>query len=380
MKKITLVTANRAEYGILRPLIYQLKEEKEFELQIVVTGTHLEERYGNTQMEIIEDGIEIYKRIKILEQGTRPYDISITMANAICGFAEYFKEEKPDLLIVLGDRTEIMGICCAAMNECIPIAHLHGGEVTEGLVDESVRHAITKMSYLHFPATEIYRNRIIQMGEEPERVFNVGALGIENIMNVPLLTYEEVCSQIGIPLHKKYVVVTFHPVAMEEGAESGRVQALIRAMKEKRQYFYLITKANPDVGGEIVNRMLEQFEAEAENVKLVASLGMVKYLSAVKYSEFVLGNSSSAIIEAPGLGTPSVNVGDRQKGRLMAETIISCSNETEEIIKAMEKAQKIKHEVSKIYGKGNTSGKIVEVLKDFLLNDKINLKKKFYDI
>lgn len=379
MKKITVVTATRAEYGILRPLIFRLKEEKEFELQVVVTGTHLQEKYGYTQNEIIQDGVFIYRKIEILEEGNTPYDISITMANAISRFAEYFKKEKPDLLIVLGDRTEMLGICCAALNEHIPIAHIHGGELTEGAVDDCIRHAITKMSYLHFPVSEEYRNRIIQMGEAPERVFNVGALGVENILKVPLLSYEEVCIQIGLPLKKKYVVVTFHPVTLENGMEKERVQALIQAMRREKQYFYLITKANADAGGDIVNKLFEEFEQEADNVKLVASLGMVRYLSAVKYSEFVLGNSSSGIIEAPTLGIPTVNMSDRQKGRIMANTVISCGNTTDEIVEAMEIAKHTEHKVSILFGTGNTSEKIVGILKDFLLNNKINVKKKFYD-
>lgn len=380
MKKIAIVTASRAEYGILRPLIYRLREEKEFELQVVVTGTHLVEKYGNTQNEILKDGIHIYRKIPILEEGNTSLDISLSMSNALCGFAKYFQEEKPDLLIILGDRTEILGICCAAMNESVPIAHLHGGELTEGAVDDCVRHAITKMSYLHFPATEIYRNRIIQMGEAPERVFNVGALGVENILQIPLLTKEEVYSQLKIPEGQKYVVVTFHPVTLESGEEKQQTEVLLQAMKKKKEYFYLITKANADVGGDIVNKMLENFGTEAENVKLVASLGVVRYLSAVRYSEFVLGNSSSGIIEAPALGVPTVNIGERQKGRLMAESVISCGTETEEIIKAMEIAKGMEHKVSKLYGNGDSSKRITEILKDFLLNDRINLKKKFCDL
>ena len=380
MKKIAIVTTTRAEYGILRPLIYRLREDEEFELQVVVTGTHLEESQGNTQKEILQDGVSIYKKIAILARGNTPYDVSITMANAIREFAEYFRDEQPDLLIVLGDRTEVMGICCAAMNERIPVAHLHGGELTEGLVDESVRHSISKMSYLHFPAAEEYRNRIIQLGEAPERVFNVGALGVENILKVSRLSYEETCSQIGIPFGRKYVVVTFHPVTLENGTEKEQVQNLIQAMKQQNEYFYLITKANADVGGDIVNAMFEAYEAEAENVKVVASLGMIRYLSAVHYSEFVLGNSSSGLIEAPALGVPTVNIGDRQKGRLMAETVISCGNEVEEIIEAMNVAANTEHRVSQLYGTGNTSEKIVAVIKDFLCNDRIDLKKKFYDL
>lgn len=380
MKKVAVVTSTRAEYGILRPLIFRLKEETKIQVQLLVTGTHLVEKYGKTEDEIQKDGLQIYRRIPILEDGNAPYDISCTMANAIRGFAGYFRDEKPDMLILLGDRTEMLGVCCAAMNERIPIAHLHGGELTEGAVDDCVRHAITKMSYLHFPASEVYRKRIIQMGESPERVFNVGALGVENILHTPLFSYEEMCRQTGIPLHKKYVVVTFHPVTLEDGSEEYQTNALIEAMRKNSGYFYLITKANADTGAERVNALFEQFETERDNVRLVASLGMQRYLSAVKYSSFVLGNSSSGIIEAPALGVPTVNIGDRQKGRLMAETVIPCETDTEDILKAMKKAENIPRIASNLYGDGNTSEKIVEIIKKFLEERKIDLKKEFFDL
>lgn len=379
MKKVAVVTATRAEYGILRPLIFRLKEEQEICLQVIVTGTHLSEKYGNTQVEIEKDGINIFRKIPILEEGNTAYDISCTMANALRRFALYFKEEQPDLVIVLGDRTELLGICAAAMNERIPIAHLHGGEVTEGAVDDCIRHAITKMSYLHFPATEEYRKRIIQLGEEPERVFNVGALGVENILHTPLLSYEEICEQAGIPKDRDYVVMTFHPVTLEKATARAQTEELLKAIEQQKDWFYLITMANADVGGDIVNQMLQQFAEKKENIKLVPSLGMVRYLSAVKYSRFVLGNSSSGIIEAPSLGIPTVNIGDRQKGRLMADTIISCEPRCEDIVDAMRLADRTEHRVSTIYGDGNTSEKIVTIIKDFLFHEKINLKKTFYD-
>lgn len=379
MKKVAVVTATRAEYGILRPLIFRLKEEQELCLQVIATGTHLSEKYGNTQVEIEKDGINIFRKIPILEEGNTAYDISCTMANALRRFALYFKEEQPDLVIVLGDRTELLGICAAAMNERIPIAHLHGGEVTEGAVDDCIRHAITKMSYLHFPATEEYRKRIIQLGEEPERVFNVGALGVENILHTPLLSYEEICKQAGIPKDRDYVVMTFHPVTLEKATARAQTEELLKAIEQQKDWFYLITMANADVGGDIVNQMLQQFAEKKENIKLVPSLGMVRYLSAVKYSRFVLGNSSSGIIEAPSLGIPTVNIGDRQKGRLMADTIISCEPRCEDIVDAMRLADRTEHRVSTIYGDGNTSEKIVTIIKDFLFHEKINLKKTFYD-
>lgn len=379
MKKVAVVTATRAEYGILRPLLMRLNQEKEIELQLLVTGTHLSEKYGKTENEIIKDDFSIFERIPILEEGNSAYDVSCTMANAIKGFADYFRREKPALLVVLGDRTEMLGVCSAAMNERIPIAHLHGGELTEGAVDDCVRHAITKMSYLHFPAAEIYRKRIIGLGEQPERVYNVGALGVENILKTSLFSYEELCTEIGIPVGRKYVVVTFHPVTLEAGKEMEQVDALIKAMSEKEENFYLITKANADVGGEAVNARFEAYCSSVSNAKLVASLGMKRYLSAVKYSEFVLGNSSSGIIEAPALGTPTVNIGDRQKGRLMAETVIQCGTTTGEIIRGMEKAAEMQHVPTLLFGDGNTSEKICAIIKEFLRQDNVDLKKKFYD-
>lgn len=380
MKKIAVVTATRAEYGILRPLIFRLKQEKGFRLQLVVTGMHLLEQYGNTRKEIEGDGLPIFLEIPILEPGNTPYDISVTMANAIRGFAQYFRDEKPDLLIVLGDRTELLGICAAALNEGVPIAHLHGGERTEGVVDDCIRHAVTKMSYLHFAATEEYRKRIIQLGEEPDRVFRVGALGVENILHLPLLTYEETCRELGLSKEQRYVVVTFHPVTLEEDTAESQTRELLAAMEQKSEFFYLITKANADAGGARVNALLESMAAKCENMRLVSSLGVLRYLSAVKYSAFVLGNSSSGIIEAPALGTPTVNIGDRQRGRQLAETVISCEPVCGEIKEAMEKASRMEAKASLLYGDGNTSEKIVNIVKEFFSQDRIKRKKTFYDV
>lgn len=378
MNKIAIVTATRAEYGILRPLILRLLQEPEFEVRLYVTGTHLSVAYGGTEKEIEEDGLQIYRKIPILEPGNTPYDISATMANAIRGFAEAFRDDRPDLLLVLGDRTEILGICCAAMNERIPIAHLHGGELTEGAVDDCVRHAVTKMSYLHFPAAEVYRQRIIQMGEAPERVVNVGALGVENILNVPLSDKKELCREIGMPEDCRYAVVTFHPETLETEKAEEQVRPLIEAMRENDRYFYLITKANADVGGQAVNACLERYAGETNRAKLVASLGMKRYLSAVKSSVFVLGNSSSGIIEAPALGVPTVNIGNRQAGRLMADTVVCCENSRTAILAAMETAARTPRRRSVLFGDGHTSERIVETLKRFFAQDTGRLTKKFY--
>lgn len=378
--KTAVVTATRAEYGIMQPLIRKLHQDSDVELQLLVTGTHLSEKHGNTQQEIECDGFPIFARVPILTEGNTPADISRIMARALEQFADYFEQEKPDCVVILGDRTEMLGVCAAAMNAGVPIAHLHGGELTEGAVDDCIRHSITKMAYLHFPSTEIYRKRIIQMGETPERVFNVGALSVENILHVPLLDRDEVERETGIPAGTLYAVVTFHPVTLESGSEGEQVKQLITALERKSEYFYLITKANADAGGDTINALLEDFAARSANARLVTSLGMRRYLSAVRHAVFVLGNSSSGIVEAPSLGTPTVNIGDRQKGRLMADSIVNCLPEADDILRAMALAMGKEHRPSSLYGDGETSGKIVDILKKTFGEGRPNLKKTFYDI
>lgn len=378
--KIAVVTTTRAEYGILYPLIRKLDKDNDIDMQLLVTGTHLSEKHGNTWKEIEEDNIPIYERFPILTIGNTVVDISLIMANALRQFAGYFDREKPACVVILGDRTELLGICGAAINAGIPIVHLHGGELTEGAVDDRVRHAVTKLAYLHFPSTEVYKRRIIQMGELPDRVFNVGALGIENLRNIPLIDRNGICKDVGIPEKMGYAVVTFHPVTTEHGCEREQIENLIAAMENKGEYFYLITKANADAGGDVVNNMLEKYTNQSSHAKLVASLGRCRYLSAVKHADFVLGNSSSGIIEAPSLGTPTVNIGERQKGRLMADSVINCRPETKEIVNAIEQAACMEHVPSFIYGDGKTSDRIVKILKDIFSKKNVDLKKKFYDI
>ncbi|MCR5289223.1 MAG: UDP-N-acetylglucosamine 2-epimerase (hydrolyzing) [Treponema sp.] len=380
MKKIAVVTATRAEYGILTPLIKRINDDSELELELIVTGTHLSKKHGYTKKFIEEDGFPISYEIPILEEGNSPYDISITMANAIKGFAQCFKKERPDMIVILGDRTEMLGIASAAMNERIPIAHLHGGEVTEGAVDDCVRHALSKMSYLHFTSTQTYRKRVIQLGENPDRVFFVGALSTENILKQPLKSKNEIKADVGIDENMPYSVVTFHPVTLENDSVREQTYELCKAIERVNKYFYLITMANSDAGGDEVNKIFEEFAKSKKNVKLVSSLGMIRYLSAVKYAQFVLGNSSSGIIEAPVLGTPTVNIGDRQSGRLMADTIINCNSDTDDIVSAITMAENKSHTPTLMYGDGNTSQEIIAIIKDYLLNDRIDLKKKFYDL
>jgi len=381
MKKVAIVTATRAEYGILVPLINAVNKHPMLELQLYVTGTHLSPKYGNTINEIENDRFPIFEQVPILENGNTAYDVSCTMANALKGFAKCFHDNRADIIIILGDRTEMLGVASAAMNEQIPIAHICGGEITEGAVDDCVRHAISKMSYLHFTSTQEYQKRVIQMGEEPERVYNVGSLSTENILHTNLMSEEEIKKFVDIDMNTKYAVVTFHPVTLEQNTAEIQTIELCKAMEKNNDYFFLLTKANADVGGNTVNRILQNFVSNNKTkAKLVASLGMKRYLSAVKFASFVLGNSSSGIIEAPVLGTPTVNIGDRQRGRIMVESIINCEPDSKDISRAIKIAGSMTHKPTLIYGDGHTSEKIIEKLIEFFKHDNVQLKKRFYDL
>ena len=380
MKKAAIITSTRAEYGLLVPLIQKVEADLELELSLIVTGGHLSEKQGYTIDEIRKDGFPIAHEIPILEEGNTPYEISLTIANAVRGFADCFCKDRPDIAVILGDRTEMLGAASAAMIEKIPIAHIHGGEITKGAVDDCVRHALTKMSYLHFTSTEIYRKRVIQLGEEPKRVFCVGALGAENVMRTPLIDEKDIRRDIGISQTSPYIVVTFHPATLDDVSAEQQADELCRAMEKKSRFFFLITKANADVGGDAVNRLFYEFTRKHVNTKLVSSLGRIRYLSAVKYAVCVLGNSSSGILEAPVIGTPSVNIGDRQTGRIMADSVICCEPQTEQIVRALDKAEKMEHRRQNLYGDGKTSDRIVKIIREYLIGEKINLKKEFYDI
>ena len=380
MKKVAIVTATRAEYGLMTPLIRAVDKEPEFELELIVTGTHLSPKYGYTKKAIEKDGFPIAHEISILNEDNSSVGISYTMADTLKKFAECFSNDRPDILIILGDRTEMLSVAVAAMNECIPIAHIAGGEITEGAVDDCIRHSITKLSYLHFTTAETYRERVIQLGEAPERVFNVGSLSSENIIKTPLMNEESIRKDVGIPPDMPYAVVTFHPVTLESDTAEVQALELCKAMKQKDDIFYLITYSNSDTGGELINSILSDFAQSNNNAVVFKSLGLIRYLSAVKYANLVLGNSSSGIVEAPVLGTPTVNIGMRQSGRLTADTIVNCAPDAESILRAIEKAEKIDHTPVYLYGNGETSGQIVSVLKEFLNSGKIDLKKHFYDL
>lgn len=381
MKRIAIVTATRAEYGLLRNLIIKLGNIKEFNVNVLVTGTHLSKAFGETYKEIEQDGIEIYKKIPILQKED---DTAEIIGRAIEEFGKFFTQESFDAIVVLGDRYEILAVCIAAMVSKIPIIHLYGGDTTEGAIDEAIRHSITKMSYLHFTSTEIARKRVIQLGENPERVFCVGSTGVENIMSMPLLEKEELGNIIGFPLDKDYAVVTFHPVTLDEEPVGKQVKELLQAM-DAHDLNYIITKANADAGGNLINTMLEEYATTHKNVCLVDSLGSKKYLSALKYAVMVIGNSSSGLSEAPSFCIPTVNIGNRQRGRVQGNTIINCSPLTDDISKAIEKAKSIEtreqcRNSKNPYGDGNSTDKIVEIIARFMAGDKIDLKKQFYDV
>lgn len=385
MKKIiSVLTATRAEYGLLKPIITKLNRVDVFDVRIVATGAHLSPEFGLTYKEIEKDGFLIDEKIEILLSSDTPSSISKSMGLAMISFADYFDKLNPDLLIVLGDRYETLAVGIVAMNKKIPIAHLYGGETTEGAIDESIRHAITKLSYLHFTSTEEYRRRVIQLGEHPNRVFTVGAIGIENILNEKLLSKKELEKSLNLELSSPYAVVTFHPVTLEKNSSKEQIMALLEVCKEYKDYIFIFTKANADAEGRVINQLIDKFSSENDNIQGFASLGMVKYLSAVKYANMVIGNSSSGLLEAPSFGIPTINIGDRQRGRLQASSIINCDptkasiREAFSLALSMEYVEKAKNTVNP-YGNGDTSNKIVDIIKKHIIDDKIDLKKKFYD-
>lgn len=386
MKKIiSVLTATRAEYGLLKPLIMSLKEDETLDVRLVVTGAHLSPEFGSTFKEIEKDGLKIDEKIEILLSSDTPSSISKSMGLALIGFGDYFEKLKPDILIVLGDRYETLAVAGAAMNARIPIVHLHGGETTEGAIDEAIRHAITKLSYLHFTSNYIYRNRVIQLGENPKRVFNVGALGIENILSEKLMTKKELEKSINYKLDKPFGLVTFHPVTLEKDQSEMQVKELLESLIGFKDMDFIITKANADTMGRIINKTIDSYVEKYDNLLGFTSLGLKRYLSAMNLSHFVIGNSSSGIIEAPSFNIPTINIGDRQKGRIQAKTIINCKPKKKDIDLAIKDALKMKEDLKNTKainpnGDGNTSLKIKNIIKDFLENDKINLKKQFYDL
>ena len=382
-RKICVVTGTRAEYGLLYWLMKEIEEDKDLELQVIVTGMHLSPEFGLTYKEIEKD-FKIDKKIEMLLSSDTPVGISKSMGLAQISFVESLDELKPDILVVLGDRYEIFSAVSAAMISRIPIAHLHGGETTEGAFDESIRHSITKMSHLHFTAAQEYMNRVIQLGEHPSRVYNVGGMGIESIKRLKLLDRDEFENSIDFKLNKKNILVTFHPVTLESSTASQQFENLLDVIDELEDTNIIFTKANSDTDGRIINKMIDEYVAKNLSKSVgFTSLGHLRYLSALKYVDAMVGNSSSGLIEAPSFKVGTINIGDRQKGRIMAASVIDCDNDLESIRNAFKKlysdvfVQELKN-VTNPYGDGKASVKIKEVIKKVSLDE--ILKKSFYDM
>ena len=382
-RKICVITGTRAEYGLLYWLIKEIEADDSLELQLIVTGMHLSPEFGLTYKEI-EKEFKIDKKIEMLLSSDTAVGVSKSMGLAQISFAEAYEELKPDIVVVLGDRYEIFSAVSSAMIARIPVAHLHGGETTEGAYDESIRHSITKMSHLHFTATEVYKKRVIQLGENPQRVFNVGGLGIDNIKKLKLLSKEEFEASIDFKLNKKNILVTFHPVTLENHTSKEQFQELLDAIDELDETNIIFTKANSDTDGRVINQMIDEYVAK-NSKKAVAftSLGQLRYISALQFVDAVVGNSSSGLLEAPSFKIGTINIGDRQKGRIKADSVIDCKPNKYDIKEAFKKLystdfQNSLKSVKNPYGGGGASKKIKEIIKNISLKD--ILKKTFCDI
>lgn len=385
-RKICVVTGTRAEYGLLYWVLKGIQSDPELELQLVVTGMHLSPEFGLTYQQIEKDGFVIDKKVELLLSSDTSTSISKSMGLGLISFAEAFAELKPDIVLVLGDRFEIFSAVSSAMVQRIPVAHCHGGEATEGSIDEPIRHSITKMSHIHFTSTEEYRNRVIQLGEQPSHVFNTGALGIENINKLDLLDLEQFEKSIDFKIASGdlKLLVTFHPVTLETDSAASQTSELLNALNTCKNARIIFTKANADTDGRIINQLIDDYvKLHPEQAIAFTSLGQLRYLSALKHVDLVIGNSSSGILEAPSFKKATINIGDRQLGRTQAESIINCDARKEAIGQAIDKAVSAEFRlkltgVVNPYGSGNPSGEIISVLKSVDLSN--ILKKKFYNI
>jgi GDP/UDP-N,N'-diacetylbacillosamine 2-epimerase (hydrolysing) len=384
MRKICIFTGSRAEYGLLRRVIQKVKASETLQLQMLVSGTHLSPEFGMTIQEIKDDGFESLETAEILLSGDTATAICKSMGLAMIGYGEAIERLRPDLVLLLGDRYETFCMAAAAQVCRVPLAHIHGGEITEGAIDEAFRHSITKMSHLHFASCEAYRQRIIQLGEDPGRVFNVGALGVENIRHMSLMERSALGEAIGFNLEKHYFLVTFHPVTLEKDTSEGQFQSLLKALDIFPEYNVIFTKANADTDGRVINRMIDEYtEKRPERCLAATSLGAHWYLSAMKYATAIIGNSSSGIMEAPTLKVPTVNIGDRQKGRIMAASIINCDPDFNTIRHAIDHAlspafQEGLSVVSSPYDRPGTCSTIVELLAKTEISG--ITKKTFHDV
>ncbi len=382
-RKICVVTGTRAEYGLLSWVMNDIIEYSGLTLQLIVTGMHLSPEFGMTYREIESDGFAIDRKVEILLSSDTSTGIGKAMGLAMIGFADALDQLQPDIVLVLGDRFEIFSAVAAATVANIPVAHIHGGESTEGAIDESFRHAISKMSHIHFVAADEYKSRVVQLGENPRSVYKVGGLGIDGIVRTNLLDRAELEQRLGYKLGPKNLLVTFHPVTLEKFSMFEQMNELLMALETLDDCQIIFTLPNADSEGRVIIDLIRKFVEENENAHAHTSLGQLVYLSCVKQVDGVLGNSSSGIIEAPYLHTATINIGDRQKGRLKASSIVDCPPEKSAIVQAIHKIysrsflKNLENTVN-LYGSGNASEKIVKSLANLSLKN--ILKKRFYDI
>ena len=382
-RKICVVTGTRADYGLLRWVMQGIKDDPELNLQVIVTGMHLSPEFGLTFKAIEEDGFEITRKIEMLTSSDTSAGIAKSMGLGLVGFADALKELKPDLMVVLGDRFEIFAAVAAALVARIPVAHLHGGEITEGAFDEAIRHSITKMSHLHFVAADEYKQRVIQLGEQPEHVFLVGGLGIDNIKRIKLLDRDELEADLGFNFDKKNLLITFHPATLDRCSAVSQMEALISALTELEETQLIITMPNADTDGRTLIKMVEQFASQHSNVHAFTSLGQLRYLSCIAQVDGVVGNSSSGLTEVPSFKKGTINIGDRQRGRLKATSVIDCEPNKKSIADAINILyspifQVDLSQVCSPYGEGGASEQVVNALKR--INIKNIVKKVFYDL
>ena len=382
-RKICVVTGTRAEYGLLRWVMQGIKDDNELTLQVIATGMHLSPEYGLTYHEIERDGFRIDRKVEMLTSSDTPVGIAKSMGLGMIGFADALNELRPDLIVVLGDRFEIFAAVAAAMVARIPVAHLHGGEKTEGAFDEALRHSITKMSHLHFVAAEEYRRRVIQLGEQPERVFLVGGLGIDNIQRLKLLDRAELETSLDLKLGQKNLLITFHPVTLETATAADQMAELLAALGKLKDTQLISTLPNADTDGRVLTKMVKQFVAQHLNAHAYTSLGQLRYLSCIAHVDGVVGNSSSGLLEVPSLRKGTINIGDRQRGRLQAASVLNCQPTRQSIAAALERLydtdfQASLSQVVNPYGEGGASEKVVQTIKNYAIDG--IAKKAFYDL
>lgn len=381
MRKICVVTGSRAEYGLLSGLMRAIKEDSGLELQVIATNMHLSPEFGLTYRNIEEDGFFINKKVEMLLSSDTANATAKSVGLGFIGFADAYEDLKPDMIVVLGDRYEIISAVSTALFYKIPVAHLHGGEITEGAYDDCIRHSITKMSHLHFTSTEEYRQRVIQLGEDPNRVFNVGAPGIENIKKVPLMSKEELEASLdGFIFGDKALLVTYHPVTLENSTAEEQLKNLFDALEEYPEYKVIFTLPNSDTDGRVIIKLINEYVAKhSDRAVAHPSLGLRRYLSALQFVKAVVGNSSSGIIEVPSFGIPTLNIGDRQRGRLAAESVVNCGTSKEDILAGLEKIVNVEpKDIHNPYEGKNTTADILQVLKTYPLEGLI--QKSFYNL